>query len=137
MEIIIVVVSWIVFGGITSYFASQRGRDPFGWFLIGLLLGVLGLLVLFLLPPIKAEEEQEAEGEKAEGEIVPAPPVHYAHDWFYLDSGRQRLGPCSFLTLRRDWHLQKLCQDTYVWTEGMENWQRIKELPELKQALES
>lgn len=137
MEIIIVIVSWVLFGGVTSFFASQRGRDPFGWFLIGLLLGVLGLLVLFLLPPLKAEEEEpEAEAQKKIPENESETSPYLAHDWFYLDSQKKQVGPCSFLTLRRDWHLQKLTQDNYVWTEGMEGWTKVEALPEVKQALE-
>lgn len=141
MEILVVVISWLIFGGASSYFASQRGRDPFAWFLIGMLLGILGLLLLFLLPPVEAAKEEKEEIQEGEGENPPIAASESASsylikEWFFLDDKRQQTGPYSFSNLKRNWDLGKLTAATLVWSEGMEAWKPIDELPKLKEALQ-
>jgi predicted RNA-binding Zn-ribbon protein involved in translation (DUF1610 family) len=48
------VIIWILFGVAAAIVASQKGRDAFGWFCLGLLLGPFGLLFALIvkaLPP--------------------------------------------------------------------------------------
>ena len=136
MEILVVVISWLLFGGVSSYFASQRGRDPFVWFLIGMLLGILGLLLLFLLPPVTSTENEMPLEEEAPVTQIEEPRDHRMKEWFYLDQERNQVGPCSFSQLRKSWDEGKLTIATLVWSEGMEEWRKVEELPHLKQALE-
>jgi len=42
---------WLVCGAITSNIASKKGRSSVGWFFIGLLLGLLGILIAALASP--------------------------------------------------------------------------------------
>lgn len=138
MEILLTVFLWILMGGATSYFASQRGRDPFAWFLIGMLLGFLGLILLFLLPSIENTEETEEEFElEGISELVPpsASESYRFKDWFYLDSSHQQLGPIPFQAFRKIWIQGKISDQTFVWSEGMENWKKVKDLPGLKEVL--
>ncbi len=37
----------------TAFFADKRGRNPAGWFFVGLISGVIGLIILFCLPDKK------------------------------------------------------------------------------------
>ena len=140
MEILLTVVLWILMGTATSYFASQRGRDPFAWFLIGMLLGLLGLLLLFLLPPVTPVEEKQEEFEVEEfaDELPKKEPVNENYrfkDWFYLDDRQMQLGPMPFMTFRKAWEQGKVGEQTFVWTEGMENWRKIQDLPGFKEVL--
>jgi hypothetical protein len=48
-----------VFGGICAALASTRGRSPLAWFFIGGLIGCFGLILVLVLPDLKAEEEKE------------------------------------------------------------------------------
>lgn len=51
---------WVVlslfFGLASAHFAQKRGRDAVTWFVIGVLLGVFGVILLFILPPASREE---------------------------------------------------------------------------------
>jgi hypothetical protein len=133
MEFFVVIVSWLLFGGATSYFASQRGRDPLAWFVIGMLLGILGLLLLFLLPPVgnSAPEKEEPMPEVKESSQAPARLV----EWYYLDANRNQIGPISYSQLSKITHEGQIKADTLVWSQGMANWQRVDENQELKSLL--
>lgn len=133
MEIVLVLLSWAVFGGAASFFASKRGRDPLIWFLIGLFLGVLGLLILFLLPPLKLEEEP-VDLEVITSSIIPQPEL-YVKEWFYLGPDRKQIGPIPFHALKAVWIEGKMSEATLVWSDGMEKWQTIKDLTDLNEEL--
>lgn len=133
MEILVVVFSWLLFGGASSYFAGQRGRDPFAWFLIGMLLGILGLLLLFLLPPLNKEEEAspvEIPKEEAEDSS------YRLKSWYYLDENNEQVGPASFNQLKKAGQAGKIRQDTLLWCEGMKQWTPMADLPMIREALQ-
>lgn len=46
----IVFVAAVVLAGLAAVIAHSRGRDPFGWFVAGLLIGPFALIVAFLPP---------------------------------------------------------------------------------------
>lgn len=48
MEILLVV--WVLCGIASAVIANAKNRSAFGWFILGLLLGVLGLLIIAVLP---------------------------------------------------------------------------------------
>jgi len=50
--------------------------------------------------------------------------------FFYL-TGKDQNGPISFEELLT----KGISGDTLIWSEGMENWQKLKDIPELKQAI--
>ena len=130
MEILVVIISWLLFGGASSYFAKQRGRDPFAWFLIGMFLGVLGLLLLFLLPPLAVQApaiEEEVEEVPPQEEEMP----DRLKAWYYLDQDRNQIGPLSYNQLKK----ANINEDTLLWSEGMPEWKAVKELPHMKEAL--
>jgi hypothetical protein len=130
MEILVVIISWLLFGGASSYFAKQRGRDPFAWFLIGMFLGILGLLLLFLLPPIATPVpvvEEKTEELAPQEDAMP----YRLKAWYYLDSMRNPIGPISFNELKKT----NVQSDTLIWCEGMVEWKTVAELPDLKEAL--
>lgn len=133
MEILVVIVSWLLFGGASSYFAKQRGRDPFAWFLIGMLLGILGLLLLFLLPPLTSNQEEEpAKKVTAETE---SDSLFRLKAWYYLDDQRNQIGPASFSQLKKESELGKIHPNTLLWCEGMTDWKPLSELPQVKEAI--
>ena len=51
---------WFVMAVITAIVASSRGRSAFGWFLIGCLLSVFGLILVALLPSLKQTSQGTA-----------------------------------------------------------------------------
>jgi hypothetical protein len=135
MQLFLSIVLWLMIGSATAYFANQRGRDPLIWFMLGMLFGFLGLLLLFILPPVSEEEipnEEEYRFLEAKEEI-PAPINHdyFIKEWFYYDSQQQRKGPVGFDELMRLWKNRDLNEDTFVWSEGMNGWEKIEEVRSL------
>jgi hypothetical protein len=52
MELLIWVAIWAaVFGFLGYYFAPKRGREPVLWAIICAITGLIGLIVLLVLPP--------------------------------------------------------------------------------------
>lgn len=132
MEFFVVIVSWLLFGGVASYFASQRGRDPLAWFVIGMLLGILGILLLFLLPPIDpANAEKEEPMPAKEPTATPARLV----EWYYLDANRNSVGPLPFAQFTKASFDGQVKADTLVWSQGMPEWKRADQVEELKSLL--
>lgn len=138
MQMLLTFVLWIMIGSFTAYFAQQRGRDPFAWFLIGMLLGIIGLILVFILPRLNTADEEE--GEMIE--LVPETPKekredgYKAKDWFFLDKQNKQQGPVSFDALRRKWMSGDVLATSYVWSEGMPSWNKIEEIPDLQDLLQ-
>ena len=57
--LLIVVGIYGVFGIICAVLAPGRGRSPVGWFFIGVATQCIGIILILLLPNLKAEEEKE------------------------------------------------------------------------------
>ncbi|MFT4553313.1 MAG: hypothetical protein ACI9S8_001951 [Chlamydiales bacterium] len=138
----------VAIGVITGYLASYRGRNPYIWFCLGILFGMIGLLFLFLLP--EAGEDKEL----SEDEIEVLEPVQLLvmdqhqkilrlkeeflkRDWYYLDNGHKQSNALSFDDLRMFWIKGSIKDATYVWSEGMDDWMRIQEIPDLKSCLKA
>lgn len=139
LQLFLSIVLWLMIGSATAYFAHQRGRDPWIWFMIGMLLGLLGLLLLFILSPVKEEGKPAGtlseDSEIAMMELDPEP--HTAkelpsyEEWYYYDRNKVRQGPVQFETLKQLWSSGEIHEETFLWKEGLENWKKIESLPEL------
>jgi len=53
------IIVWIVFGAICAAIAQSRGRSAVGWFVIGALTSCIGLILVLVLPDLKAQQERE------------------------------------------------------------------------------
>lgn len=121
-------IVWSIICVITFLLAPKRGRDPWKWLVFAMLFGIFALLVLVILPPYVEEEKKE------KPEVVVTPPVEPAQqdpslkDWFYIDVEKQQQGPTSFPNLKQAWSEKKITPDTYVWSDGMDQWKQIKDL---------
>jgi hypothetical protein len=129
MNYINLVLFWIFFGFWSSYLAKKKERNPTLWFGLGILLGVVGVILIAILPkPVKKMLRRPVVVEPMKE--LPLPKI-----WFYLDRERKAQGPYTTLELKNA--LDRLNQTTFMWCEGMENWKKMKELPELqKEVLE-
>lgn len=137
MQLFLSIMLWLMIGSATAYFANQRGRDPLVWFMIGMLLGLLGLLLVFLLPVVTDEEVpvEEAEFATLEPKHEQPPNVdqhdYLIKDWYYYDTNRERQGPVRFEALKTLWEQGSLNEETFMWSEGMPEWKKIEEIPNL------
>lgn len=55
-------------------------------------------------------------------------------EWFYTHAGAEQ-GPVSQHELKRLIGLGEVVSDDHVWTEGMANWHRVRDVPELSRQL--
>lgn len=135
---LLVIFFWFAIGGVCAYYARERGRNPFAWFAIGLIFGIIGLVSLFLLPNRKKElllnntaqnsyTPPEPAIETIEPEEAPPPPKSNKF-WYYLDQVNQQFGPMSYDALQEAWKEGKISLNTYVWNEDLENWTRFEEI---------
>lgn len=132
----------------TANYAEQKGRSPIIWFGLSLLIGLFAPLALWLLPSLR---EEKPAGEKprfsSTQSTISPPPIEIASIntpsptpieeklWYYLDQHHQQYGPVSLVALRELWNTGRLELTSYVWAEGMPNWDRVDNLPDLKEAL--
>jgi hypothetical protein len=138
----------ILFGWLTASYAQARGRDPFIWFAVGAFFNLFGLLALFLLPDARNPEEKEKEQEETDSsaqrnETIEVKPSEvytvtefHQHEWFYYDTNRQQNGPIDFEQLKKLWISREINDATFIWHEGMSNWQKIGDLPKIKAVFE-
>lgn len=138
---ILSITLWVLIGIATAYVAFKRGRDPFAWFAIGILFGLLGLLLLMILAPVTPETEEEKNANPLQSIPVDSPEVialqhyHLINEWFCVDKARQQQGPMRFDVLKDLWGDNGIDAASFVWCEGMAEWKRISDLPELYSAL--
>ncbi|MBS4170803.1 MULTISPECIES: DUF4339 domain-containing protein [unclassified Neochlamydia] len=128
----------------SAYVAKQRGRDPLIWFMLGILLGIFSLILLFVLKPF--ENDQTGPKNKIEENAIPKYETlaedrgevsEENKEWFYLDQAHRQQGPIYFRELYTLWLDNKITSLTYVWSEGMADWQRINELPKIYKRIRS
>jgi hypothetical protein len=67
---------------------------------------------------------------EAEAPVVP----EIADEWYYTHSGAEH-GPVTGAELKRLVGLGQVAADDHVWTEGMDYWQRVRDVPELARQL--
>lgn len=133
--------------GCTAYYANYKGRNPVIWLLLAILLGVFAPLILLFLPDLK--NKQKSNGlptmTVSKPDLSLARPPGLPEElqkqekedklWYYLDQNHHQTGPVSVVALRELWNRGKLELNQYVWSEGMEKWEKVDNLPELKAAL--
>lgn len=134
MQLINLVLFWVFIGFLTSKLAKKRGRNPNAWFCIGLFLGLLGLLLLFILPAPHARKR------KNQKPYIP-PQLKRESDawikmWYYLDLNHKQKGPIEFPDLINHLKNKTIKDESFVWGEGMDEWKRLNELPDIVKEIE-
>ncbi len=133
----------LIVGSMTAYYANRKGKNPLLWFVLGMLIGLFAPLILFFLPSNKPEEKfptmsvsnpDPSLAQLASPLEIP-PSIEENKLWYYLDKDHQQMGPVSIIALRELWNRGQLELTSYVWSEGMDNWERVDNLPDLKAAL--
>ncbi|MCK4934208.1 MAG: DUF4339 domain-containing protein [Simkaniaceae bacterium] len=138
-------LSWIILGVLCLRIARKKNRHPVGWFFIGFSLGIFGVILLLILPRkkkkvlspniagIPTQTANKSMEEVTHSSYSLNPPINdpeMSKYWYYLDKDSTEQGPISFDALNRQYQTQDLPATTYVWSEDMDNWKKINELPE-------
>jgi len=142
-----------LFAFISAYYAEKKGRSSLVWFVLGFLFTFIAPIALYFLSPMNEETENLKTSKNNEPSspfksdptfaspqtILPPPFKEENKDenvlWFYLDQEHQQIGPVSIIALRDLWNRGLLELNSYVWTEGMQKWEKVDQLPDLKIAL--
>ncbi|ACM35620.1 MULTISPECIES: zinc ribbon domain-containing protein [Rhizobium/Agrobacterium group] len=54
------VVLWIICGAVTAIIATSKGRSGVGWFFVGMLISIFGIILVACLPSVKETETSSA-----------------------------------------------------------------------------
>lgn len=120
------IVSAFGMGIISALMAHRGGKNPYLWFALGFIFGILGVFAIFFaLSPKKAVK------------APPPAPVFKIHGptdkfWYYLDPSHQQQGPMSRDALTTAWREGKVDLSTYVWHEELPDWRPLKETLKLE-----
>jgi hypothetical protein len=130
-QLINIFLFWIFFGCLTSYIAQKKGRNPKLWFLSGLLLGLFGVVLIYMMPAIALKPKFKAKPRTERSEA-------WMKMWYYTDpQTREQKGPMEFPDLAKDWKNKMLNDSSLVWGEGMQQWKQLAELPDVKKEMET
>lgn len=144
----------LIIASLTAYYASTKGRNPYIWFALGALLGIFAPLILFFLS-VLAPSQEKGGGEPTMTVSQPDPSLQVTEKkpqapltpeelkrkeeedklWYYLDQNHHQMGPVSVFALRELWNSGRLELTSYVWSEGMADWTKVDNLPDLKDVL--
>lgn len=141
MEVLAIFSLWLLMGGASAFIAQKRGRDPLVWFIIGTLLGLLSVVLLYILPAITKKAEPQYENIAGgslplESDLVGISRQYSNTEWYYLDRDHKQQGPVPFTALQTLWGDGFIAFNTYIWREGMSEWQTIEVQPFLADSLD-
>lgn len=150
---------YILLGFLTAYMARKKNRNPIGWFFAGMFFGVFGIIVLLILPPLSHKDTHPnlpdendfsnnalnsfLENTSLTENLSSIDKVDISTEkWFYLNKEKQAVGPLSFedllLFLNAKATQEKeneAPQNIWIWKKGMQNWEKVKNVPEINNAL--
>lgn len=124
-------VSGAFFGILCSKFAAKKNRNIRNWLLLGFFFGFFALIVIYFLPSKASKSILIKPSQKIS--ITPAAMNKF---WYYLDNKNARFGPMSSTALSKEFFEGKLSASTYLWTEPMKDWKKLKDIKELASLLE-
>lgn len=133
MQLINIALFWVFFGFWTAYLARKRERNPSRWFWVGLGLGILGVLLILVIPRPTAKKKASPITLEPKPVFAPLPPAE--KQWYYLTPSHEQKGPHP--DLAPQWQRKEIDENSFIWSEGMGEWKRVKELPQLFRDLSS
>lgn len=138
----------LFFGILCAYIAPSRGKKPLLFFFLGFLFSFFPFLYLLSLEKTQQELSQEDMAKKEQGRrdenlITQIQSCENAFiesekekTWFYVNSDREKES-ISFVELRKFWKQGVVNETTWVWSKGMSQWAKIKDLVYLHALLSS
>lgn len=149
LQLILSILMGFFFGMICSNLARNKGRKPQLWFQLGFFFGILALILLYILlwkekwsskPKFAQEGSLAPSSSGAEkGSLITLEKTCMTleeRDWYFLDPQNNQKGPISFDELKTKLSDGILSEKaTFLWSEGMDKWKPLIELPYLKMIL--
>ena len=137
---LIIFIGCTIIGSISFYFAGRKGRNQMGWFILGFLFGIFALIALYFIPTLRPSEPTMSVT-NPDPSLIPSPisslDIHPVENklWYYLDNDHQQFGPVSIVGLKDLWNRGLVEGNSFVWSQGMSQWEKIVALTDLKDAL--
>lgn len=113
----------MITGTVSAYIALRVNRNPYIWFCVGALFGLLGCFFIFFLPSFR-KKPSSVQPIKATPTLQG--PKHLT--WYYVDGLGQQKGPLSFQAIKKEWEENRIFLDTYVWHEELSEWTLLQKL---------
>jgi hypothetical protein len=138
LQLLNVIVAALFLAVLAAHYAKKQGRDPSRWFFISLFLGGGGsLILLFLLHRFKKWQVQQnratARSPAPRVMTVSMPSEVHLKRWYYISTDQRQIGPVEFTDLAKVFKEKQCGDESLVWGEGMSEWTKAQEIPELKQ----
>ncbi len=130
MQLFNLILCWIFLGFLTAYLAGRKNKNPQIWFWVGLTLGLLGILLLYLIPEKVVKKPKAAPLKPVE--LPPPPQPQSEQEWHYYNNEKLRCGPIGRKELIELIEKKQLQAGSYVWTPGLEDWKKVQEIGDLQ-----
>jgi len=118
-EMVFFIIIWFSVAWLFGCWARRRGRRSELWFFLFILLGgLISALLLLMLPNLANVNKLK----KDELEVLDRVEIKDARLWYYLDKDHVQHGPVGKSLLR------DLPGNSYIWSEGMEEWRIMDSL---------
>ena len=133
MQLLNVILFWVFFGLLSSYLAKKGGKRQLPWFFIGLILGIFGVILISIL---LLKEKFTKRKHQAPVQIERRSDV-WMKMWYYQEpASKLQKGPMEFPDLAKQWRTKALTDKTLIWGEGMPEWKKVNDLPDIVKEME-
>src|SRR5579872_2393296 len=109
----------LAIGTLSAYLAYRRGHNPYIWFFVGFIFGLLGVFAIFFAPLSKTRRQKSARQLNEPEPYIDGPIDRF---WYYLNKERKQQGPMSHNALSQAWKKGEIAHSTLVWHEDLPNW---------------
>ena len=139
LQLLNLAVCWLFCGVLNAHFAKKRSKNPYLWFVLGALFGLVALVILFILPKGKLKKMPFLKPKPHAKKSMPLAALKRtdAHEkrWYYLDAEHKQVGPMEFTDLTKVFKEKQVGRESFIWGEGMADWKKLTELPELEKEI--
>ena len=66
-----ILIFWLICAFVTAIIASSKGRSGVGWFFVGLLISVFGIILIACLPSVQTQDSKPVSNGPAEKKQCP------------------------------------------------------------------
>lgn len=112
--------------------AQKKGKHPLIWGIIGFSLSIFGIILFLLQDYFDRKKAKKIKVLEKKQSLEPPPVEDF---WYYVDSGCHKIGPVKLRDLENAWEKSNINENSYIWKNGMPEWKKIKEIPEVSKDL--
>jgi energy-coupling factor transporter transmembrane protein EcfT len=131
MQLINLFVFLLFISFLTAHFAKKRGRNPLTWLFLTFIFGIFATITLFILPKVVEKPIRQP----LRPPLIKRSDAWLKH-WYYLDNNHKQQGPYEFPDFIKNWKNKTICEKSMIWGEGMDEWKRLADLPDVLQEIE-